>query len=206
MTEKSTNLNLYCQLMTEIKRRDYVIRAFLSGTSPTPYPMTNIESIYLQIRKILELLALGSLVANKTLYSKHNEMFAKHYDARKILRSLEKINTDFYPRPIKETPSSTPGVKTELLDISDGYLTKTDFIKLYEKCGGLMHAANPYGPDKDISYYERNIDEWLKKIVKLLNCHMIKIAGENWFYLIHMKEEGTDEVKGYIFSKTGKSV
>jgi len=203
MDDRTASLNLYCSLMDEIKRRDFVIRAFLSGKSSTPYPMTNIESIYLQIRKTLELIALGSLVAHKKEYSRHNEMFIKHTDARKILRSIEKINPDFYPKPTKEVPSDTPGIINEFVDRpKEEYLTKTEFIKLYEKCGGLMHAENPYGSKKDIKYYEENIKVWMGKIVKLLNSHRIHLLNENWFYLIHMKENGTDKVRGYVFGET----
>ena len=102
-----------------------------------------------------------------------------------------------------EIPSSVPGVVNEFHDVKEGYLTKDDFVKLYEKCGALMHAENPYGSKKDISYYEKNIRIWMQKIVILLNNHMVHVVNEKWFYLVHMKEEGTDEVRGYIFGDTG---
>jgi len=203
MDKRTASLNLYCNLMNEIKRRDSVIRSFINGNCSTPYPMTNIESIYLQIRKILELIALCSLVAHKEEYSKHNEMFVKHTDARKILHSIEKINPDFYPKPIKEVTSTTPGVINDFTSIPESeYLSKKEFIKLYEKCGGLMHAENPYGSKRDIKHYEDNVKVWLGKIVRLLNSHTIQLVNANWFYLIHMQENGRDDVHGYIFEKT----
>jgi hypothetical protein len=76
------NINLYCDVMQEIKRRTHVVWSFLKGQSTTSFKATTIESSCLQVRKILELIALGSIVANKKEYAKQNDKFEKHWNAR----------------------------------------------------------------------------------------------------------------------------
>ena len=128
----------------------------MAGTAVL-YKATTIESAYLQFRKILELIALGSLVANKDEFSKVYNDFAKYWNARHLLKDLERLNPNFYPRPVVEVPSKRAGTKMDLQDKKDGFLTKDEFLKLYEKCGAIMHAGNPYGSQIDYGYYERNI-------------------------------------------------
>jgi len=69
MTRKPPDIDLYCGVMEEIKRRSAVVGSFLNGKSSTIYKATSIESACLQVRKILELIALASLVANKTEFA-----------------------------------------------------------------------------------------------------------------------------------------
>jgi len=54
----------YCSLLMEVKRRTEVAYAFISQQTHAIYLPTTIESACLQVRKILELIAFGSLVVN----------------------------------------------------------------------------------------------------------------------------------------------
>jgi hypothetical protein len=190
----------YCDLMEEIKRRTVVITAL--GRTAVMYKATTIESVYLQFRKILELIALGSLVANKGEFSKVYNDFAKYWNARHLLRDLERLNPNFYPRPIVELPSKRPRAKMDLQDKKDGFLTKDEFLKLYQKCGAIMHAGNPYGSQVDYGYYERNIQVWLDKIIGLLNSHTIRLIKDPNLYVVHMNEDRDDRVHHYVFEPT----
>ena len=71
------NINLYCDVMEEIKRRTTVVQSFLAGQSKTIYRVTTIESMCLQMRKVLELIALGSLVVNKFIFAEQNTKFER---------------------------------------------------------------------------------------------------------------------------------
>ena len=151
----------------------------------TPFA-TNIESIYLQFRKILELIALGSLVANKDAFSSVYQDFAKYWNAELLVKDIERLNPGFYPRPIIQKPSNRPGVKMEWLERQGDYLTKDDLIKLYKKCGAIMHSGNPYGSQVDLAYYESKITYWLDRVVNLLNAHHITLVNDPNLYLIQM--------------------
>jgi len=200
MTREPPNVDLYCNVMEDIKRRTAVVWSFLNGKSSTIYKATTIESVCLQVRKILELIALGSLVANKSEFAEQNENFGGLWNARLILKDLGRLNPYFYPKPIREVPGARPGVKSDLQDIKEGFLTKDEFIKVYEKCGRMMHSDNPYGGKADYRYYDKSIPKWMEEIRVLLNSHTIRLMNDDNMYLIHMKEERDDRVHGYTFA------
>jgi hypothetical protein len=59
----------YCGLMKEVKLRMAVVDYFISGKGSALYQPPTLESACLQLRKILELVAFGSLVANADAYT-----------------------------------------------------------------------------------------------------------------------------------------
>ncbi len=185
--------------MEEIKRRIKVIDYFLFGSGHSLYEATTLESVSLQLRKILELTAMATLVANKKEYAKVYSNFAKTWNAEYLLKDLARINPSFYPIPIIEEQSDEVGVKRNLVDRPNDYLTKEEFIKVYKKCGAIMHASNPLGRKIGYEYYKKNLPEWRQKVLNLLNTHKIHLLNETGFYLIHMKEEKDDKVHFYSF-------
>jgi hypothetical protein len=201
---QQSDIQKYCNLMDEVKRRTLVMNAFGNRMTTTPFGATNIECVYLQLRKILELIALGSLVANKVAFSKVYSEFSKYWNAQYLLRDIERINPEFYPKPIIEKPGTKPGVKSDLELKVTGFLTKEDFLKLYEKCGKIMHAGNPYGTQVDYSYYEKSIQDWLTKITGLLSSHLIKLVNDPNLYLIHMKDGKDGLVRHYVFAPVNR--
>jgi len=199
MKDNKTDLELYVELMNEIKKRSVAVLTMLQKKNSTAYPVTNIEFMCLQIRKMLELISLGSLVINKSDFDEQKVKYEKFWHAERILNDIERINPDFYPKPVYEKPSSVLGVKNDIIDLKDGFLKRDEFAKIYEKCGKIMHADNPFGSKVDLKYYESQIMTWLDLIVRLLNSHMIRLKDNNDFYLIHMMEDRDDFVHGYNF-------
>jgi len=193
------DIQKYCDLMEEVKRRISVVDFFFTGGGHALYKPTTVESVGLQIRKVLELIAFGSLAANKEIYSANYEKFATSWNARLLLRDLERINRDFYPKPVVEAPYPDPRVLHQLKDREADYLTKQEFEKAYEKCGAIMHAENPYGSRINYDYYLERLPAWRTQIVNLLNNHQIRLVNQKGFWLIHMKEERDDKVHYYKF-------
>jgi hypothetical protein len=195
------NIDLYIQLMTEIKNRVQSIADILNQKRTTTFQATNIEFMCLQIRKILELISLSSLVMNHELFEKEKIKYQKFWHAQRILNDIERLNPDFYPIPIITSPPIDKEAKFLLKEREDDFLSKADFVKIYEKCGKIMHADNPFGSKSDGVYYQNQIGIWLTKITKLLNCHKIKLADDDMFYLIHMYEKDDDLVRAYTFGR-----
>lgn len=183
--------------MEEIKRRLEVIQVFDHKKCTTPYSETTIETMCLQLRKILELIALSSLVANKKEFSKFNQEFHRMWNAKLILRDIERINPDFYPIPLVEKESTEPGISVDITRLKEGFLTRKEFPKVYEKCGSLMHASNPFSSGADYSYYSKNIPIWVNKIIKLLNSHYIRLIHSKNTYIVHMKSQNDGRVYAY---------
>ena len=92
----------YCDLMEEVKLRMNVVNHFLSGQGHVLYKPATLETVCLQIRKILELIAFGSLVANKEAYTATYAKVSKAWNAGEILTELAKVNPNFYPVPVVE--------------------------------------------------------------------------------------------------------
>ena len=65
----------------------------------------------------------------------------------------------------------------------------------------MRHANNPFGSQADLDYYTAMIPVWEDLIIGLLNSHIIHLKGVEGFYIIHMQEDGTDDVRGYFFER-----
>lgn len=195
------DIEKYCDLMEEIKNRMKAVSEFSLFLDNTMFNATTVESMALQIRKTLELIAFSSLIANKRAYSKQYENFTKHWNAKHLLKDLERINPNFYPNPILEQAVNQSDLKSMIHDKKEEYLTKKRFELIYEKCGAILHAENPYGRKIDYSYYRENLPKWYNEIMGLLNSHQIRLLNDKIMYIIHMKEDGDDFVHYYQFEK-----
>jgi hypothetical protein len=56
---------------------------------------------------------------------------------------VEKLNPDFYPAPMLRTVELRDGLKN-LTPMTDGFMTRVEFVRLYDVCGELLHARNPF--------------------------------------------------------------
>lgn len=202
MNDSHIELGLYQDCLYEIKKRIEVIADHLNRVTVEKYAIIEVETVCLQFRKILEYIALLSLVANKELYAEQNEKFAKHYHAERIMRELERINPDFYPIPIKRI--SHEGREDELVDIANGYLTKEKFVKIYEKCGSMMHAQNPFSSKKPLKEIQEHFPEWLTEICLLLNHHKISLVGGEVMVVALMERKDNGLPQAVLFEKVQK--
>ncbi len=193
-------IDLYVKLMEEIKFRSEAVHEIIIKTKTTSYPATNVEFCCLQIRKILELIALANLVANKHHFEEQKAKFEKFWRAKKILEDIEKLNPDFYPKPINEVEDPNPKIKKRLEDLKDGFLTRDEFVEVYDKCSGVIHATNPYSSELNFAEYEKDIPNWLSKTRRLLNSHVIRLVNSDNLYLIHMVEKD-GKAHGYLFAQ-----
>lgn len=191
----------YVACMEEIKNRLTAAWAiFGNNTHTTPFRATNVEFACLQIRKILELIALASLSANKEEYSKQHENFFKHWKAKAILEAVEKINPDFYPTPLREVGDPNRNIR-ELKILEGGFLSRGDFVMVYDTCSQTLHASNPYGSTIDYGYLEKQIPAWLDKIKTLLNNHIILLVNKDESLVIRLRGAEDGKAHGTIFRR-----
>jgi len=196
----TSSISKYASLMKEIKLRINVVDHLSFGSGNALFVPTTVECIYLQLRKVLELVAFGSLIANKNLYSQVHGDFAKHWNARLLVRDLHRVNPNYYPRAIHEVVHEDPAKGTNFVDRQDS-LSELEFVQLYERCGRFLHADNPFGSKADWEQYRKEIVQWRQKLLNLLSSHTIRLVDEARFYLVHMKETGDEEVHWYEFQR-----
>ncbi|PJB72389.1 MAG: hypothetical protein CO093_03170 [Alphaproteobacteria bacterium CG_4_9_14_3_um_filter_47_13] len=184
-------LQLYCKQMEAIKYRIDI--AALIAQQKMTLGNQNLDYAFssVQLRKILELIAFSSLIANKEKYSKIHKNYTKHFSAKRILQDIEKLNQDFFPKPVVIDTSNNKkimhlGNPRERHKIVP--LNREEFIELYEICSSVIHTANPYGDNPKQIDFKRSLDDWLKKIAALLDSHVIRLVDSKDFWLIIMKD------------------
>ena len=194
---ENNDLYIYLKEMWHIKKRMEAIQTVATNKNSTLFQYTNIEFIMLQIRKVIEHIAMGNLVVNKDLYSKYNDKFSSNWNVKYIFKDLERLNPQFYPVPVKTDDTVKP---KKWVDVDkEMYLTKQEAIKVYNKCISLMHVSNPYGSQIDIYYYQKMIPIWYTKIMNLLNQHIIHMADREQLYCIVMNGDEDGNPHGYVF-------
>ncbi len=152
MKDKETDISdidLYANCMEVIKKRLDVIHKFTNKSKSTGFVITDVEFIALQFRKTLEQIALANLVANKREYASQNNKFKNHWNAKRILKDLERINNNFYPLPNKQIRDEASKSVIRIEDLTEGFLTKEDFIHVYDYCSKILHTENPYAVNTD---------------------------------------------------------
>ena len=102
----------YANGMAEIRQRLGIARTAVARVRETQnQDLVNTETIFLQMRKVCELIAFGSLIANKELYSHHYETFAEDWRLGRVVDKLQKVNPDFLPVPISAPYAVAAGYK-----------------------------------------------------------------------------------------------
>ncbi len=172
---KQADLDRYASLMHEARLRLNVLRSLSSGESNTTYVRTNTESICLQLQKVLELIAFSSLVSHREAYSKVRQDIAKDWHGNRILKAVEKINPLFYPQPVNGWVSTKSG-PARFKNLRGGYLSRSQFAKLYDRCGELLHSTNPFAKEHNFASFTRMSPEWVQRIEKLLLEHTVSIG------------------------------
>lgn len=147
-----------------------------------------VEGAAVQMRMILEEVALASLSANADLYRRAYADIAKMWDARKILSRVEEVNPRFYPTPNVATLSDKPGIKIELDGAVTGYLTRSEFPKAYGRLGALCHAPNPFAPPREYARARVEVLEIRSKVETLLAWHVVRLVGDDRLHLVRMKD------------------
>lgn len=200
--EQQRALGAYVDWMEEIKRRVEVVEGFLSKQCNAMYVQTTAESIALQVRKILELIALSSLVANREAYARHRKNFEKDWHAKRILQTLEKANPSYFPVPYRQIVEKDTGKVTEIKHIKNGYLTKNELEKLFDACCDLLHAENPFSPDSNSAQrFLASVPSWLSRLKKLLNHHTIQLVDRDLQFWVMMKEKESGKARAWLFKK-----
>ena len=144
-----------------------------------------------------ELIALGCLVAHgditKTKYFQRDA-----YKADDIMRRLEGLHSDFYP--IASSMTFYPG-GAHIEPLSSGFLTKSELISLYGRCGDVLHKGtlnriiNPAPFRMDY----QDIMESGQKILNLMSVHRISRFGGKFHFVIALEHRDVGgNVSGWI--------
>jgi hypothetical protein len=200
-SDYTEELRRYADCMEEIKRRTDVIRWIIKREKTTGYIHTDVETACLQMRKILELIALSSLIANNEEYSRQYQKFAEHWHATKILEDIEAINPDFWPVPSEQVIDPNTGMVKDVVPVTKEYLTHENLVEIYDECNQFLHAQNPYGAPQNITRITSKMALWLTKMMNLLNHHQIRLVNPDFEIWVLIRDKDDNRVKTFLMKK-----
>lgn len=186
---------MYAECMTRVKLRTELVLELLEFKYHVKYIQTTAETIALQVRIILELIALASLVANRTEYEKQRSNFYKDWNVKRILTDLRHVNPKFYPSPHEPIRDAESGKIVEMREIKSGFLTEIDFEMCLNSCSKILHASNPFSPTPDANRFLELVPEWIKNIGVLLHNHSVQLADKDKQLWISMGADIEDNVQ-----------
>lgn len=137
----------YANGMVEIRQRLGIARATVARIRETQnQDLVSTETIFLQMRKVCELIAFGSLIANRDLYAQHHAEFAKDWRLKRMVERLKKINPAFFPVPTAAPVQTAPGHFHLGTSVALS-VTEDELVTLYDTCGRILHTRNPFSTD-----------------------------------------------------------
>lgn len=173
------HLDRYFVQLYGIKQRLDIIDRFIKLELTTWIVGCDVEFVCLQFRKLLEQIAMLSLVAHFEEYSKIQKQFATQWNAKKILKELEQLNKYYYPIAAKINQDDRGKFIDPILDTD--VLTKDNFLELYQKTSEVIHAENPYIQDPKLPRpIEATFEGWHKKIHNLIDSHVIVLYNMDY--------------------------
>ncbi len=186
----------YKRGMEEIRLRlDYVAvqhnEVAAMGTVETPASRFRLETGYMHLRKVLELIAFSSLIAHKDSYVSAYRDYQKHWRAKDMLSAVEKLNPGFYP-----IAYDFDGSKKQFTPTPDGWLTRDEFIELYDCASDLVHAGNPYS-GKQV-FLRLRLDQWIGRIRRLLEWHGVMLLHETERLVVNVPGDASSVVQVLI--------
>lgn len=139
----------YRAAMVEIKRRLRAIDRVLGAKKPrTLAAEFDNEFMWLQVRKIVELVAFGGMMADEARYAalraeaKDNPNYRRDWKGGQILKRLAEITPHYLPKPLGQMVHVQDG--TEHFEAGPELETLERFIAIYEHAGEHLHAPNPF--------------------------------------------------------------
>ena len=204
MKKEISPIEMYLKLMYEFRERTIAVglmcndmyRVKKSGN------VFEIENICLQMRKLLELIAMSSLVMNRKAFEKAEKSFQTMWNAKLILKDIKHIHPQFFPMSISGTLSKDENGCWVMDEITHEPLAEETFCKIYDKCGAALHIQNPFSENKQLfNELWDKIPIWLDKIYLTMEKHMVFLYGTDLAYAVQFNGLSTDKNITYTLCK-----
>jgi len=171
-------LRMYRERMQQTVYRTQVVIAILDDLGRLLFEWPAVESIYLQFRKILELIATASLSVNESAGRSITARLQKKPHAEDILKEVERVNPDFFYPKHTRLVEDDPVDRWE--DFTGDYLTREKFTSLYALASSVVHTPHPFRPPKQArtnAQLRKQAKQWCERIIRLLTHHHFELMG-----------------------------
>lgn len=143
---------LYRDHMIEVKRRIRAIDRILGAKKPrTLTAEFDDEFMWLQLRKIVELVAYSAIAADEERYAALRQEQDKNADYRvdskpaKVLKHLNQISTHFLPKSLGVMVPQPDG--TMHFESGPEVAVLERFLDIHDTAGQHLHAINPFNEE-----------------------------------------------------------
>jgi hypothetical protein len=201
--EQHSDLKIYINCLQSAKTRLLLAQRIVSGDLKIGDEAADHEVACLQVRKCLELIAFASIAAHKETYARAQKDFQYQWRTTEILKKIRSLHPKFYPVPV--TIENKDAKVKKLVRVTEGYLTEDDFVFLLDKLTDVVHEWNPYHPKERIVDFQRPMDEWLARIWRLFQLHMVHLAGTDDIWIVNFDGEDGNVHAFPAASKPGES-
>lgn len=191
MDRQEKPIEMYLKAMYEFKQRILFVGSMCENIYMVKKAanIIDIENICLQIRKLLELIAMSSLIMNKQAFQQAGEKFAKMWNAKYILKDIKRIHSEYFPITISGVLKEDENGHSVMDEIDYEVLTEDTFCKIYDKCGKALHVPNPFSVDDNIiKEFWDVIPKWLDLILLTMEKHIVFLYGTDFAYAIELNE------------------
>lgn len=204
MKTEYTPIEMYLKAMYEFRQRTVAVGLMCNNMYLVKKGgnVFDIENICLQIRKLLELIAMSSLIMNKEAFEKAEKSFKTMWNAKLILKDIKRIHPQFFPMSISGTLSKNENGSWVMDEINHKPLTEEIFCKIYDKCGAALHIPNPFSENENL-FHElgEKIPMWLDQIYLTMENHMVFLYGTDLAYAIQFNGLDLDKNITYTLCK-----
>ena len=178
--QKVEIIKKYTSEMEVIKLRTTQI---FTALSKFEYLEPAVEYKALQLRKIIEQIILASLITNADEYKAQYNRLEKEWNAKNIIRDLERLNPDFFPRPVMNRTDY-------IIEDKQPVISSQQMVDAYKKMGKYLHSKNPFDTARwDYREVSDFIDDFTRRIIYTLNNHNVTLLGGDVFLNVVMEAE-----------------
>jgi hypothetical protein len=113
-----------------------------------------------------------------------------------------RMHPNFYPKPVEEVYDPILGT-SKLKDITDGFLTQSELLKLFGRLGSVLHVKDlrkilPRKPGME----PEELMEYRNKIRDLLNQHVISMLNQKHKVLVMMQHQQHGKPEAVLLRET----
>ncbi len=157
-----------------------------------------LEHCFLQIRLLIELLAVETLCAHNEIEEFRTASLVKTWNAESLINRLKHMSDDAFPKPITVTDPGPDGVADLYLHEHDRH--RTQVLKLYSRCGECLHtgALRSILRDDGRTYDSEEIRIALNFLVAWVDQHAILLPGGSRMLVSFLRYAPTNDVHCFL--------
>ena len=189
----------YLDLMSVARSRFDRLEELQAQGGSALFPM---ELVAIHVRKIVELIAFGCLVAAENSLTRVPRDAVRQWNAAVILQRLGAREINVYPNPAElrdatREEHAAHGVRATIEGRPERRLTQDQMLSIYESTNKWLHELNPYGklsPQSLVRDHGTRLWDDANALRAFLKRHDILIGGRGFYCTLWDKADGKTKV------------